>query len=381
MNWRKVLSYLFLIVGWFFIGFFVRGLNLIAVDPLDRELGLIRQAGQAISAQSYTAPPSSRETTYAAIRGLLTAIEDPYAEFWDPPTAARFNMENQGGDAVLGLNGEMREGQFVVTVVSPDGPAQQAGVQVGDIMLEIDNWTVTPRAMAPAVIAMIRGPVDSVAHLVVRRGDQTLTFDVPRKPAVDITTEILESNIAYLRLDRFTNQTGAEMETAVLSLMGENPSAIIWDLRFNGGGSMDATRQSLDLFLDEGMAFYARLRDGTLIEYSTASGGPAEQIPLVVLIGPHTYSAPETVAASIKDRQRGMLIGDKTHGKGSIITSVDLSDGSAIRFTVARWLSPVAQLDYEGKGVPADIVVPGDPTPREDAALQAALDYLNELQP
>lgn len=381
MNWRKVLSYLILMVGWFFIGFFVRGLNLLPIDPLDRELGLIRQAGQAISVQAYTAPASTRETTYAAIRGLLTTIDDPYAEFWDPPTAARFNLENQGGDAVLGLNGEMREGRFVVTVVSPGGPAQQAGVQVGDMMLEIDDWTVTPKTVAPAVIAMIRGPVNSTAHLVVRRGDQTLTFDVPRKPAVDITTEILESNIAYLRLDRFTNQTGPEMEKAVTSLMAENPSAIIWDLRFNGGGSMDATRESLDLFLDDGMAFYARLRDGTLIEYPTASGGPAEQIPLVVLIGPHTYSAPETVAASIKDRQRGMLIGDTTHGKGSIITTVDLSDGSAIRFTVARWLSPVAQLNYEGKGVPADIVVPGDPTPQEDAALQAALDYLNELQP
>jgi carboxyl-terminal processing protease len=198
---------------------------------------------------------------------------------------------------------------------------------------------------------------------------------------VDITTQILESNIAYLRLDRFTTQTGSEMEKAVKSLMAENPKAIIWDLRFNGGGSMDATRESLDLFLDKGMAFYARMRDGTLIEYPTASGGPAENIPLVVLIGSHTYSAPETVAASIKDRQRGVLIGDRTHGKGSIITTVDLADGSVIRFTVARWLSPVSQLNYEGKGVPADIVVPGDPTPEEDVALQAALDYLNQPQP
>lgn len=381
MNWRKILSYLILMVGWFFIGFFVRGLNILHVDPLDRELALIRQAGQAIGVQAYTAPASSREMTYAAIRGLLTTLDDPYAEFWDPQTAARFSLENQGGDAVLGLNGEMREGRFVVTVVSPGGPAQQAGLRVGDILLEIDHWTVTPQTVGPAVIAMIRGPVNSTAHLVVRRGDQALNFDVPRKPAVDITTEILDSNIAYLRLDRFTTQTGPDMEKAVKSLLAENPSAIIWDLRFNGGGSMDATRESLDLFLDDGMAFYARLRDGTLIEYPTTSGGPAEQIPLVVLIGPHTYSAPETVAASIKDRQRGVLVGDTTHGKGSIITTVGLSDGSAIRFTVARWLSPVDQLNYESKGVSADIVVPGDPTPEEDAVLQAALDYLNRLQP
>jgi carboxyl-terminal processing protease len=381
MNWRKVVSYLVLIVGWFLIGFFVRGLNLVPVDPLDRELALLRQAGQAISAQSFTAPPPTREMTYAAIRGLLTTIDDRYAEFWDPQTAARFSLENQGQDAVLGMNGEMRDGQFVVTIVAPGQPAEQAGLKVDDIVLEVDDWTVTPGTVTAAVIAMIRGPLDSTAHLVVRRGDQTLTFDVPRKPAVDITTRMLDSNIAYLRLDRFTTETGQEMEKAVNTLMADNPSALIWDLRFNGGGSMDATRESLDLFLDQGMAFYARLRDGTLVEYPTASGGPAEKIPLVVLIGPHTYSAPETVAASIQDRQRGILIGDKTHGKGSIITTVDLSDGSAIRFTVARWLSPVSQLNYEGKGVPADIVVPGDPTPDRDPVLQAALDYLHQAQP
>jgi carboxyl-terminal processing protease len=377
MNWRKVVSYLVLIVGWFLIGFFVRGLNLVPVDPLDRELALLRQAGQAISAQSFTAPPPTREMTYAAIRGLLTTIDDRYAEFWDPQTAARFSLENQGQDAVLGMNGEMRDGQFVVTIVAPGQPAEQAGLKVDDIVLEVDDWTVTPGTVTAAVIAMIRGPLDSTAHL----GDQTLTFDVPRKPAVDITTRMLDSNIAYLRLDRFTTETGQEMEKAVNTLMADNPSALIWDLRFNGGGSMDATRESLDLFLDQGMAFYARLRDGTLVEYPTASGGPAEKIPLVVLIGPHTYSAPETVAASIQDRQRGILIGDKTHGKGSIITTVDLSDGSAIRFTVARWLSPVSQLNYEGKGVPADIVVPGDPTPDRDPVLQAALDYLHQAQP
>lgn len=381
MNWRKSLSYLILIVGWFLIGFFVRGLNLVPILPIDKELALIRQAGEVLTVQSYNPPPSTRQMTYAAIQGLLSGMDDKYAEFWDPATAARFNLENQGQDAVLGLNGVMRDGQFVVTDIVPGQPAQLAGLQEGDVITEIDHWTVTPHSVSATVIAMIRGPLGSTAHLVVRRDDHTLTFDVPRKPTVDITTKILDSNIAYLRLDRFTTQTGSEMKKAVESLMAENPKAFIWDLRFNGGGSMDSTQQSLDLFLDKGMAFYAKLRDGTLKPYPTGSGDAAEKVPLVVLIGPHTYSAPEAVAASIKDRQRGILIGNKTHGKGSIITTVELADGSAIRFTVARWLSPVLQLNYEGKGVAADIVLPGDPTPEEDAVLQAALDYLNQVQP
>ena len=381
MNWRKILSYGFLIVGWFLIGYFVRGLNILPIVPLDQELALIKQAGEAVSAQSYNEMPPTRQMTYGAIRGLLSTFDDKYAEFWDPQTAARFDLENQGSDAVLGLNGQMRDGQFVLTDITPGLPAQKAGLQVGDVVLEIDNWSITKQSITPEVIAMIRGPMDSTARLVIRRDDQTLTFDVPRAPAVDITTKMLDSKVAYLRLDRFTIQTGTQMEEAVKTLMDQNPRAFIWDLRFNGGGSMDASQQSLDIFLDEGMAFYAQLRDGTLVPFPTVSGGDAENIPLVVLIGPRTASASEAASAAIKDRKRGILIGDKTFGKGSIVTNVELSDGSIIRFTVARWLTPVSQEMNEGKGVLADIVVPGDPTADEDAALQAALDYIRDMLP
>jgi len=259
MNWRKTISYLILIIGWFLIGFFVRGLNILPINSIDTELVLIREAGQAIAAQSYNTPASPRQMTYSAIRGLLSSMDDKYTEFLDPQTAERFKLENEGQDAILGLNGEMRDGQFVVTDVFSDLPAQQAGVLEGDILLEIDSWKVNGNSPTSAVIAMIRGPINSIAHLVVQRNNQILTIDVPRTPAVDIKTKMLETNIAYLRLDRFTTQTGSQMEKAVENLMTGKPRAIIWDLRFNGGGSMDATRQTLDIFLDDGMAFYARL--------------------------------------------------------------------------------------------------------------------------
>lgn len=381
MNWRKTVSYIILIIGWFLIGFFVRGLNILPIISIDTELALIREAGQSIAAQSYSPPASTRQMTYSAIRGLLSNLDDEYAEFLDPQTAERFNLESDGEDAVIGLNGEMRDGQFVVTDVLSGMPAQQAGVLEGDILLEIDHWEVTGKTTTSSVIAMIRGPINSIAHLVAQRNDQILTFDLPRIPAVDITTKMLEDNIAYLRLDRFTTQTGTQMEKAVESLMVGNPKAIIWDLRFNGGGSMDATRQTLDIFLDDGIAFYAKLRDGTLIPYPTVTGGIAETVPLVILIGPHTYSAPETAAAAIRDRNRGVLVGDTTHGKGSIITTIILSDGSAIRFTVAKWLTPVSQQAYDGDGVPADIIVTGDLVTDEDPVLQDAIAYIKEMLP
>ncbi len=378
MSWRKRIQWFLLIVAWFAIGWFARGLVL---PPIDQELALVSQAGQIITHEYYGDVPAPRQMTYAAIAGMLAGIGDKYAAFFEPAAAARDGIEARGSDATTGLRGEMRDGAFEVIEVLPNEPAARAGLQVGDVIAEIDGWKVPQAAAYSEVIAMLRGSIGTTAQLVVRRGDQNLMFAVPREPAQDVITQTLGSDIAYLRLDRFTDQTPQQVEQALKQLLANKPRGLIWDLRYNGGGLMNATQQVLDLFLDEGVAFYARTKDGNLIPYKTSSGGIAEKIPLVVLIGPHTYSAPETAAASIADRGRGKLIGEQTHGKGSILTTIGLADGSAIRMTVARWLSPVHQTSYEGNGVLPDIVVKDDPGGSTDAVLESAVDYLRHIQP
>jgi len=377
--WRTRLQIVVLIVAWFVIGWLARGWLL---PPLNSEMQLVAQAGDAISTQAYGPLPAPREMTYAAIRGLLGSLDDKYAVFFDPQTAAHDALGLQGEDAVIGLRGEMQNGHFVVIAALPGEPAAQAGVQAGDVITQIDNWPVKDSASYFEVISMVRGPIGSVAHLTVQRGAQTLTFDVQRQPAQDVITRTLTSGIGYVRLDRFTDQSPHQMDAAVRQLLATRPPALIWDLRYNGGGLMSATQQILDLFLAEGNAFYAKTNTGQLIPYPTKSGDIAETIPLVVLIGPQTYSAPETVAAAIADRGRGKLIGATTHGKGSIVTTIPLLDGSAIRLTVARWLSPVKQRAYEGEGVPPDIpVTANDQGAAEDAVLQCAIDWLAATQP
>lgn len=372
--WRNRLQIALLIVAWFAIGWLARGWLL---PPLNSEMQLVAQAGGAISAQAYGPLPAPREMTYAAIRGLLGSLDDKYAVFFDPPTAAHDALGLQGEDAVIGLRGEMQAGRFVVIAALPGEPAAQAGLQAGDVITQIDDWPVKEQATYFEVISMVRGPIGSVAHLRVQRGDRTFTVDVPRQPAQDVFTRTLASGIGYVRLDRFTAQAPQQMEAAVRQLLATRPPALIWDLRYNGGGLMDATQQILEMFLPEGNAFYAKTNTGQLISYPTKSGDLAETIPLVVLIGPQTYSAPETAAAAIADRGRGQLIGATTHGKGSIVTTIPLLDGSAIRLTVARWLSPVTQRAYEGEGVPPDIAVTNDDQgATEDTVLQRAIDWL-----
>ncbi len=376
MNWRKITPVAFLIVGWFLIGWFARGL--VAQDDLDS--ALLKQARRVIAQGLYGDGPTPRQVTYAGIRAMLRSTADKYTDFLEPAAAAHDSLAMAGDSGAIGLRGQVQENGFVLTQIAQGGPAEQAGLHIGDAILEVDGWKVQRDSTYSEVIIMIRGPVGSKAHLVVRRGENTLQFDVPRIPAPAVTSRMIGPDVADLRSDDFTDKTPQEVEAALKGLLASAPKGLVWDLRYNGGGRMNSTQQVLDLFLDEGMAFYARTKEGKLIPYPTRSGGIAEKVPLVVLIGPGTYSAPETAAASIADRGRGKLIGETTYGKGAIKDTIRLMDGSEILITVAQWLSPVHQELYEGKGVPPDRVVKQDPASTEDTQLQYAVDYVRRIQ-
>lgn len=372
-DWRKAVPVVLLIVGWFSIGWLVRGFFRSSLDP---ETALLKEAHSIILEKAYGDLPSSRQLTYAAIQGMLDSTGDPYAAFYEPQLAAHNRAEMQGAGAVIGLRGEMRAGQFVVTQVTPGEPAEQAGVRPGDILLEIDGWQVRPEAEYMQVMTMIRGPEGSTARLVVRRGEETLTFEAPRKAVPEVNYRMISGEIAYLRFDQFTETTPAAVENALQNLLAEGPSGLILDLRYNGGGRMQAAQEILDLFLEQGTAFYAQMKNDRRIVFPTKSGDLAEEIPLVVLIGHDTYSAPETLAASIADHRRGTLIGETTYGKGSIKETITLEDGSAVQITVARWMSPVNRETFEGRGVEPDTVVTQEADSDGDTVLDYAVDFL-----
>ncbi len=376
MNWRKGAVLLLIMTGWFAIGWLARGLFSPPPALNNPELALIAQAGQVVTTQSFGPTPQPRQLTYSAIRGMLDRLHDHYAAFFDPVLATRQRDALAGNDASLGIRGEYQSGVFTVTRTLPDMPAQQAGLKSADVIREIDGWSVAQAHDQNEVMTMLRGPIGSTAHLTVERAGQPLAFDIARLPVQEVITNTIGSDIAYIRLDRFSDKSPALMQQALDQIITDQTHGIIWDLRRNGGGLMESTRQVLDLFLPEGIAFYARTDDGTLRPFNTSTGSRTEKIPLVVLIGPDTYSAPETVAAAIHEWQRGTLIGETTYGKGAIVNTFDLSDGSAIRLTVAQWLSPMRQESYEGRGVAPDIVIHSDLDSADDEALRTAVEYL-----
>lgn len=364
---------IFLMLLWFAIGWLACNWLTSAHDPAS---AVFSQALDNIENKAYKNPPSRQELTYTAINAMLASIQDSYATFRDPVLSSREMQVLAGsGEAAIGIQGEMKNGQFFITAVTPDMPAAKNGLQVGDVITKVDGWQVKPTATTTEVLSMVRSNQYPTAQIEIMRSDQPIKLNIPRQSVQAVIANTIDQ-IAYLRFDIVDAKAPQALKTGLEQLLKTNPKGLILDLRYNGGGLMDATQKILDLFEKDGMAFYAKTRDGKLVPFATQSGDIAEEIPLVVLIGHQTYSASETMAASLKERGRGVLIGETTHGKGSIVENVALKDGSSFQITVARWLSPVAQKDYEGLGVAPDDAPSIDPSTGEDALLDYAVSYL-----
>ncbi len=362
-----------LIVFWFFIGWTTSTIYRSFTDP---SRGMIAQVMNSILAKAY-ADISPKDLTYTAIKAMVSVLGDKYAEFHDPQLTQRTSRELEGdGSARIGVTGEMQSGQFVITEVAPGLPADLGGIKTGDIIASIDDWNIPTEATASDVLIMLKNRDIPVAHLHILRDGKQMEFDIPRQPVDGVQSKVLEGQIGYLRFDLMGKDTPEMVKSEIEKLQSEAIRGLIIDLRYNGGGWMDATQKILDLFEDQGMAYYARLKDGKEIQYPTVNGDLAEAIPLVVLISHETYSASETMAASLKERGRAVLLGETTYGKGSIKENIPLADGSEIVFTVARWLSPVSKTDYEGRGVSPDIAIEASGEDGKDAVLDAAIDYL-----
>ncbi len=361
-------------VAWFLIGWRVREFF------LNADILVIEQ-GRSIILDYYNGDtPSSKELTYAALRGMLYSIGDPRAVFYEPEIVARKIEDDQGKHAGTGMAGEVRDGGLEIAYVNPGEPAEQAGLQAGDVVVGVDGRELREDVTYTEVSLMIRGPEGSTVHLTVQRGDETLEFDVTRKAPVIVITRTIEPDIAYLYLQDFGSSTPREMKRGLESLLADDPQGLIWDLRGNGGGALTATLQILDYFFaDEEVLFYSEEKGGVLTSFHGSSGGIATEIPLVVLIDGHSYSGPELAAATIAERDRGTLVGEPTYGKGTINTQFPLLDGSAIQMTVARWLSPEQQW-YGDRGVPPDVFLEDDEATEEDEVIECAVALLRHPQ-
>lgn len=329
--------------------------------------------------------PSETARQYAAIRGMLQSIGDRNTFFIDPPVAQSESDALAGTYGGIGVNISRNEmGDFVLYPFE-DSPALKAGLQPGDILLEINGDIVSIETSQDAIDQMIRGEVGSgngVEITVRHKTDEILTvfieFDVINVPSV--VSRILEedSRIGYVQILRFTNRTPAEFEQVIADLQDSSIAALILDLRNNGGGLLQESIQIADQLIDGGVISYEVTADNQeVIEVN--QGGLVTDLPLAVIVNGGTASASELLAGAIVERGRGILIGQRTFGKGTIQQIFSLSDQSSVHITSAEWLTPNRNI-IDGQGITPTISMIPDENGRDVEIGEAIRHLQSQMQ-
>lgn len=338
---------------------------------------LLDAAYQVVARDSIFNQKGEMELSYAAIRGMLTTIDDPYAELIEPEAAAQFSRTFSGQTGVVGLYAEKIEQQVVVSIVFTGGSAANAGLQHGDVITSIDQQVLDPDTDSSEAGLLLRGEPGSTVHIEVLRQGKVLEFDLERQVQVFVTSQMLPDGIGYISLSAFNATATEQMKSALEDLLAQNPRAIIWDLRNNEGGDMLAAQEMLSFFIDEGLLFTAELTQGRTVQFQAKGNPLASDIPLVVLMDQSTYSAAETCASTIAESGRGMTIGGTSYGKGVIQATIPLPEDVLLQITIARWKSYNGEW-YQGSGVAPLMEAADNPATETDELLEAAIQYLSE---
>ncbi len=327
--------------------------------------------------------PPQRDLEYAAIRGLLSALNDKYTFLVDPPVAHSESdvLAGQYGGIGVQVNRD-EKGNFALYPFK-DGPAAKAGVKDGDILLQVNGKDVPASTQPDALDQMLRGEVKDDNGVTIRVQRQPsgstfgfkIRFEVIEVPSVIWHTVASEPTFGYVQILRFTNRTPDEMKNALSDLMSKNIRALVLDLRNNPGGLLQESINVAGELLGSGTVLFERTREGEK-PYDAQGNALLPNLPMVVLVNQNTASAAELVAAAIHDRKRAVVIGQKTYGKGSVQLIFSLLDQSSLHITTAEWLPP-SKTQLDGVGLTPDVPIAPDPGGR-DVELAAAIRYLSE---
>lgn len=348
----------------FLAGFVVRGrVPATAQDQTSDGFVLLQEVEGLLAAHYLRELPDEREMEYAAIRGYLGSLDDPYTFFIDPPVTGNESDVLAGQYGGIGVQVKLSERGYFELYPFRDGPAAQAGIQDGAILISVDGTLIEPGERLDVIDQMLRGEVGDGrgVTITVMAPDQTdmadyfIEFQVVQVPSVIWRTLVEEPSFGYIQILRFTARTPDELRLALTELTDQKVSALVLDLRGNSGGLLQESVEVASEFLDGGTVFYDRNRDGET-EATAKPGGLGVDLPLVVLVNSGTASAAELVAGAIRDRGRGILIGQKTYGKGSVQLIFRLSDDSSIHLTSSEWFTP-ARAPLDGYGLDPDITM------------------------
>ncbi len=352
-----------------------------ASDSQAPQFGVFWEAWDILQRDFYGDQPASQSRTYGAIKGLTEAYGDPYTVFVEPEPRQREREDLSGAFGGIGAWITVDEAGNKVLDPMPGRPAEQAGILKGDVLLAVAGQPLDPALSVDDVVNLIRGPIGEPVELTVQRAGvaDPLVIAVVRErietPSVEWRALEEAPQVGYIAIRQFTERTAEELDQALADLSQQDVDSLILDLRHNGGGLLQSSIDVASRFLSDGVVLYERRNSGDEQVYPVRDARRAPNWPLVILVDGATASASEIVAGALQDRGRAELLGEKTFGKGSVQLVYDLSDGSSVHVTVARWITPNGH-EINGVGLTPEQIVPHEDG--RDAPLEQAIRTLAE---
>ena len=319
--------------------------------------------------------------TDGAIRGMLEATGDDHASYLDPEQYSFQSQDIRGYFEGIGAVVDIRNGLITIVAPIPDTPADMAGVESGDVILEIDGESVAGWDLFQA-INRIRGEKGTPVRLLVRRKNtgEAVELEIIRGviQLESVRLTMLVGRIGHLRVTSFSGTSREELERAMERFERSKGLGLVVDVRNNPGGLLSSVVDVTSQFVDEGLVLYQLDGQGNRRDWNASSGGLALEVPMVVLMNGFSASASEVFAGAITYHGRAPTIGVTTFGKGSVNNLWPLRDGSAVNFTIGRWYTPDGKL-IEGEGIDPDIVQESPEDDSEDLQLDLAIEELTKL--
>lgn len=296
---------------------------------------------------------------YGSLRGMTSALDDPYTVFLDPSEAKDFIDDLSGSFEGIGAEVGIRDD--IVTVIAPLSgmPAEKAGLRAGDKIYAIDSMSTLNMTLSEAV-SKIRGPKDTEVILTIIREGEDRPFDISITRGTiiieSVSWEKTEDNLFLIKISNFHEDTLSLLNKAILEILNEDIDGIILDLRNNPGGYLDTAIKVASEWIPEGPVLIEQFSDGRRNEFFAQGFARLSHLPTVVLINQGSASGSEIVAGALRDYKKAKLVGEQTFGKGSVQSLKSLSDGSKLKITIAKWYTPGG--DYiDEKGVEPDFEV------------------------
>jgi len=331
----------------------------------------------------YVVDVDDAELIEGAMNGMLQSL-DPHSSYISPEAYKNMSVSTSGEYGGLGMEVTTESG--VVKVVAPidDSPAKNAGIEAGDYITEIDGESILGLSLSEAVERMRGKPGEPITITVIRGDEDPLEFDLVRAVIKSRATKWeVKDGLGYLRIPQFNEKSTDTLEDAVTAMkkeMGSIPGVIL-DLRGNPGGLLDQSIKVSSAFLDGGEVVSTRGRkEKDVRSYSAKKGELLKGVPLVVLIDGASASASEIVAGAVQDRNRGLVIGMTSFGKGSVQAVIPLRGGrdGALRLTTQRYYTPAGR-SIQGTGITPDIAIAADADDGKDNRISES-DLPNSIQ-